>query len=217
MYRGTRTLNRSNRVSVSFPLDDGTPGQDPAVRRAQLAALCERYYPRVCDRVHHLLARDLRRGRPWLASLLSTGDIVHEVFLGVVRDFDGFRGESEEAFVAYLARLTRNRLVDTVRHHEAARRDQRRTERDADEPSAAQVSPGARLVAHEDVELLGRVLARLPERDRALLRGRLEDEEPFEALATTLGYASADSARKAFHSVQARVLALMEIARRGQA
>ena len=157
------------------------------------------------------------RAEEAIAAVASPAAGAIDLFLGVVRDFAGFRGETEEAFVAYLARLTRNRLVDTVRHHEAARRDQRRVERDTDEPSAAQASPGARLVAHEDVELLGRVLARLPERERALLRGRLEDEEPFEVLATTLGYASADSARKAFHSVQARVLALMEIARRGQA
>lgn len=182
-------------------------------RRQQLAELCERHYPLVHERVHRLLARDVRRGRPWLAAMLSTGDVVHEVFLGVVRDFEGFRGGSERAFVAYLARLVRNRLIDSVRHHEAKQRDSRRTERDLAAIADPHATPGSRSAEREDAELVRAILAGFPERDRALLRGRLEDEEPFAVLAKSLGYASADSARKAFAAVQARLLARLQTAK----
>lgn len=200
------------------PQDDG-PASQPftAPHGPQLAEWCERYYPLVSGRVHRLLDRDLRRGRPWLGAVLSTGDIVHEVFLGVVRDFEDFRGRSEHAFVAYLARLVHNRLIDAVRHHEASRRDQRRLERDVVELCDPEVSPGSRLTRGEDASLLATILLRLPERDRALLRGRLEDDESFQALAKSLGYASADSARKMFRRVQARVLAMLQLAKENRA
>lgn len=210
--------------AVSQPERSSDPAEDPALgsgradRSADLArrnAWCERFYPEVQTRVHHMLATDVRRGRPWLASMLSTGDIVHEVFLGVVRDYDGFRGNSEGEFVAYLARLVRNRIVDTVRHHQAGRRDRRLQVDAVPDLPAGERSPGSKLSGRDDAELLAGILQTLPERDRALLRGRLEDEEPFQDLADALGYASADSARKAFCAVQARVLARLQRAQGG--
>jgi RNA polymerase sigma-70 factor, ECF subfamily len=194
--------------------DDGHAGVwPPSLQRPELAALCARYYPQIRRRVHRLLERDLRRGRPWLASLLSTGDVVHEVFLGVVRDFSDFRGRTEAEFVAYLARLVRNRLIDTVRHHEASRRDQRLVERDVSNVCDTEASPGSQLASDEDAELLHRVLQNLSERDRSLLRGRIEDETSFGALAKQLGYASADSARQMFRRTQAKVLAMVQAAK----
>jgi len=178
----------------------------------RLTELCERYYGDVQRRVHRLLARDIRQGRPWLGAVVSTGDIVHEVFLGVARDHEQLRGSSEQAIVAYLARLVRNRLIDFVRHYEAARRDQRRTEPADEEAPANDLSPRSTLGRAEDAELLHQILAKLPERDRALLRGRLEDGESFRTLSHALGYASPDSARKAFAAVQARVLAKLQLA-----
>jgi len=164
--------------------------------------------------VHRLLASDVRRGRPWLSAMLSTGDVVHEVCLGVVRDFEGFRGGSEQAFVAYLARLVRNRLIDSVRHHEASRRDSRRTtELDAGTVTDPHATPSTSSASRDDAELLRTILATFPERDRALLRGRLEDHEPFSVLAKSLDYASGDSARKAFAVVQARLLARLHTAK----
>jgi RNA polymerase sigma factor (sigma-70 family) len=204
-------INHNPKVIIQ---DDGLGHDaDAERRRARLSTLCQQHYQQVRERVHTLLARDVRRGRPWLAALLSTGDVVHEVFLGVVRDFDDYRGTSEQAFVAYLARLVRNRLIDSVRHHQASRRDRRLVTADlVDAPSRSR-SPDASLVAAEDAERLGKILAGLGERDRALLRGRLEDDEPFQSLAESLGYASADSARKALVSVQARVLARLQRAK----
>jgi RNA polymerase sigma factor (sigma-70 family) len=178
--------------------------------RDRLVEICDRYYVVVQRRVHRMLARDIRRGRPWLAAVMSTGDIVHEVFLGVARDHHQLRGSSEQAVAAYLARLVRNRLIDSVRHYEAARRDQRRTESANGETPAGDLSPRSAMSRSEDTDALRRILDTLPERDRALLRGRLEDGESFRTLSRSLGYASPDSARKAFAVVQARVLARLQ-------
>ena len=188
------------------------PARDGA-EQERLGAWCEQYYGKVQERVHRLLANDVRRGRPWLLAMLSAGDIVHEVFLGVVRDFGDCRGSSEGEFVAYVSRLVRNRLIDTVRHHQAARRDRRRQVNETVDVLDSRKSPGSQLARTDDKEKLAQILATLPERDRALLRGRIEDETPFQDLAEALGYASADSARKAFCVVQAKVLARLQ---RGQ-
>ena len=48
-----------------------------------LQQLCEQFYPLVQQRVHRMLARDIRRQRAWLGALLSTGDVVHDVFFVV--------------------------------------------------------------------------------------------------------------------------------------
>lgn len=176
--------------------------------RGRLEELCRSHYPRVEKLVHQMLAHDVRRGRPWLASVMSTGDVVQDVFLGVVRDFDGFRGD-EATFVGYLARLVRNRMIDSLRHHEASCRDQRRHTAGLEEVLSESRSPFSRLRANEDAAELQRALATLKDRDRALLRGRIEDGESFQQLATALGYASADSARKAFCAIQAKLLLRM--------
>ncbi|MCA8969742.1 MAG: sigma-70 family RNA polymerase sigma factor [Planctomycetes bacterium] len=176
--------------------------------------LCALFYRDVQQNVHNALSRDVRRCRPWLAALFSTSDIVHDVFLGVLRDAGEFRGNTRAEFVTYLSRMTRNRLVDAIRHHEAARRDGRKTDRDAEWDRSVEIEPPvARLIRSEDIELAYSILETFSERDRLLLRGRIEDGESYETLANDLGYASPDSARKSFHSVQARLVLKMRRAR----
>ena len=108
-------------------MSDSSPAATNTPSGLDLGGVCERFYPLVEQRVRRLLACDLRRGRPWLAAKVSTGDIVHEVFVSVLRDEQAIPTRSDQAIAAYLGRLVRNRLVDTLRHHQAARRDSRRT------------------------------------------------------------------------------------------
>ena len=178
-----------------------------------LQQLCEQFYPLVQQRVHRMLARDIRRQRAWLGALLSTGDVVHDVFLGVVRDHGQLRGRSDRATIAYLGRLVRNRLIDTVRHHQASRRDARLIARDVGDCSRPQRSPAAEAVHAEEMAQFHRALAEFEERERAILQARLEDRVRFDSLAKTFGYASADSARKAFHTLQARLVTRMQVGR----
>lgn len=174
-----------------------------------LDILCERFYPRVRRHVHRSLARSVRRRHPWLAAMFSTGDIVQDVFLGVVADIEDVHLESEEACASFLATLTRHRLVDAIRFFEASRRDRRRDDLEPDQVDQMGQSlqgPEDAAIAREQIARFHHVLATFSARDRALLRERIENRLPFDELSNMLGYASADSTRKAFHVAQAKLL-----------
>ena len=179
--------------------------------REALDSLLAAYYPTVQSMVHRALATDLRLKRPWLAAMFSTGDVVQEVFCGVVRDIDTFDGEDESAFVAYLATMVKNRLVDAIRFHEAVRRDQRRairlpdSEPDQDQDQDA-VDPARAAALDEQVQRFLRVVNKFEPRERMLLRERLERGVAFRDLAEQLGYPSEDAARKAFYAAQAKLV-----------
>ena len=175
-----------------------------------LDCLIGRFYPQVEQRVHRSLATDLRSRRPWIGALFSTGDVVQEVFLSVLHNLADFEGSKVEEFVAFLVTLTRNRLIDAVRYHEAVCRDRRRV-CDVDETTQAngphQLDDA--VIARDELVRFRQALAGFRERERVLLASRLEgrDRPPtFAALASQLGYPSADAARKACYSCQARLL-----------
>ncbi|HEX5053456.1 MAG TPA: sigma-70 family RNA polymerase sigma factor [Planctomycetota bacterium] len=171
--------------------------------------LIARFYDRVAALVHRQMQQRLRPQQHALLRQLSTGDIVQEVFVDVLRGLDRWEGEAEEAFVALLATLVEHRLVDQVRRSQAARRDVRRVG-DAG-PSTAGVpaagaSPATLAGNQEQMAIYREVLAGFSDRERALLELRLEGGVEFGELAQRLAWPSADAARKAFHLVQARLL-----------
>ncbi len=171
--------------------------------------LVRRFYDRVRALVHRQLRQRLRPQQHALLRLLSTGDVVQEVFVDVLQKLDRWDGEREEAFTALLATLVEHRLVDQVRRSQASRRDVRR-QAAAGPAKVGALAPGsspATLAGDgEQLAIYREALATFPERERALLAMRLEDELPFDQLAARLGWPSADAARKAFHQVQARLL-----------
>ncbi|MEZ5964871.1 MAG: sigma-70 family RNA polymerase sigma factor [Planctomycetota bacterium] len=179
-----------------------------AGERSATERLIAELYPSVQSLVHTQLATDLRRKRPWLSAMFSTGDVVQEVFLNVIRGLDDFQGTHEAALVSYLATLVKNRLVDAVRFHEAMCRDVRRTPVRVEETEhlASGEEPGDLAAREEQLRLFTQVVSGLPMREQLLLRERLHGGQTFPQLATSLGYPSEDAARKAFHAVQARLL-----------
>ena len=174
---------------------------------AALDSLAGRFYPTVERIVHHRLATDLRTSRPWLTARFSTGDVVQEVFQGVLRDLGAFAGETEEAFVGYLAMVVRNRIIDAVRFHEADRRDGRRSSPTPDgfELEGDAADPSHSAASQEEVQRLFEALQHFPEREQLLLRARMEGVASFGELASQLGYGSESAARRAFYSAQARL------------
>lgn len=172
-----------------------------------IEALFERFYEKVQRMVHLNLARDLRTTRPWLLARFSTGDVVQDVFRSLLGNLSGFRGDTEEAFVGYLAMVVRNRLIDAIRFHEAAQRDGRRGAGDADVDLRAshEAEPGDHAASAEELHRFEAALSTLEERDRLLLRERLERGTSFEELAKVLGYGSRDAARRAFYASKARL------------
>ena len=179
---------------------------------AALDRLFAQFYPLVQKRVHHELATDFRKGRDWMAAMLSTADVVQEVFLKVLQGIKSFQGGTETEFAAYLTALTRNRILDTVRFHTAMRRDRRRTATDSHEatdPNPQGIDP---LITREELTRYIRVLASFDERERLLLRSRIEGggEPPsFAQLATELGFPSVGAARQAYFRARARLAVLL--------
>ncbi|MCA8953363.1 MAG: sigma-70 family RNA polymerase sigma factor [Planctomycetes bacterium] len=171
--------------------------------------LVDRFYDRVAAMVHRQLQIRLRPQQHALLRQLSTGDVVQEVFVEVLRGLERWDGDSAEAFTALLATLVEHRVVDQIRRSQAARRDVRR-QGDAGPVTVGATDgergPGTLASNREEVEIYREVIASFPERERALLALRLEDHLEFQALAERLGYPSPDAARKAFHSVEARLL-----------
>ena len=176
--------------------------------RAALDRLLTELYPKVRELVHASLSTDLRRRRPWLAAMFSTGDVVQDVFCGVIRGLDEFDSDYGGAFVNYLATMVKNRLLDAVRFHEAMCRDVRRASDSVDDRRDGSERDAPRRIAeHEDeIRAFTAVMASFPQREQLLLRERLSGTQTFKELAESLGYASEDAARKTFHSVQARLL-----------
>jgi RNA polymerase sigma factor (sigma-70 family) len=207
-------------MQASMEIVDPTTAFDVALQAARrgdaeaLEFLAERFYPVVQRLVHRRLELDLRASRPWLATRFSTGDVVQEVFLGVLKDLGAFAGDNEGAFVGYLAMVVRNRIIDAIRFHEAERRDGRRVGLSADQLDLAGPGddPAAGLRAAEEQTRLREALMRFEPREQLLLRARLESLATFRELAEQLGYHDESGARRAYYAAHARLaLALKDL------
>jgi RNA polymerase sigma factor (sigma-70 family) len=92
----------------------------------------------------------------------ASEDLVQEVFLRVLRFRNTFQGGS--SFATWLYRIARNARVD---HYRKGRREVGLE--DEGEHPAGQPSPAESLEAEQEVALLRRALAKLPEEKRELL------------------------------------------------
>jgi RNA polymerase sigma factor (sigma-70 family) len=176
---------------------------------AALEGLFTRFYERVQADVHRRLSRDVRISRPWLKSRFSTGDVVQEVFRSVLGDLDTFGGTSEDAFSGWLAIVVRNRIVDSIRFHEADCRDGRKgLSMPEDEEQLGPhdgTDPLAAAARQEELLRLDEALAELEPKIRLLVRARAEDLASFQELAEQLGCGSESAARRAYFAAQARL------------
>jgi RNA polymerase sigma factor (sigma-70 family) len=181
-------------------------------RTARSDALC-RIYPRVQRLVHRRLQSNFRAKNPWLRPMFSTGDVVQDVFLGVLSTASQVAaGGSETDVVRYLASAVENRVLDMMRFHSAACRDARRrapTDEVADATaalSAGRPSPWLAAATRERLSIYLEVLESFPARQQMLLRRRLEHGQPFAEIAAEIGIPSADAARKAFNEAHAKLV-----------
>lgn len=174
---------------------------------ASLDSLFKRFYPKVERMVHMNLATDLRVNRPWMSARFSTGDVVQEVFRSVLTDLDSFAGSNEGAFAGYLAMIVRNRILDVIRFHEAARRDGRRGGQPVEDTGlpSPEDDPQEAAASQEELMRFHEALQRFPERERLLIRARFEKSASFEELTERLGFSSVSVARRAFYAAQARL------------
>lgn len=201
---------------VSVLLQQAARGERPA-----LETLLTRVYPQVREMVHHRLERSFRRHHVWMAALFSTGDIVQEVFLEVVRGLEDVRCPNESEFVGWLAAQVQRRLIDAYRFHAAQRRDARRNHaidsRHGGSAQASDPTPSQHAIQLERWQAAVQVMQGLSDRQRALLELRLVDGHSWLEVAQRLDYPSEDAARVAFASLRARLLARVAVNQRGNA
>lgn len=179
----------------------------------QVVASCEDEVRRL---VHRDLQGDFRQRHRWMMPLFSTHDVVQEVLVAVVRDLADTHFDGPAPFCAYLGTLVRHRLLDAVRFHEAARRDERKhvpegTQGMADVHAGREATPTLAASLGERAGLVRDALAELPERHRRLLELRLLEDATFPVIREALGYASDETARQAFHDAQARLLVKLRV------
>ncbi len=179
---------------------------------AAVNALFEQFYPVVQAMVHRRLSVELRAKRPWLLARFSTGDVVQEVFRSVLRDLRSFSGRTEDAFTGYLAMIVRNRIVDSIRYHQASQRDRRKAveQQEAELQPSEENSPPENVELDEETARYKAALASFDEREQLLLRARFEKTHSFDSLAETLGYSSSYAARRAFFKAQALLTQRLE-------
>lgn len=140
----------------------------------------------------------------WVRDGIDTSDVVHDALQHSLSRLDSFEPTHDGALRAYLQRAVANRIRDQLRR--AARR------RNAIMPDASvRASDGAapqhlQLVDDETWKRYRNGLARLTDRDRRLVVGRLELGFGYRQLALIEQMPSAEAARKALGRALRRLI-----------
>jgi RNA polymerase sigma-70 factor (ECF subfamily) len=142
---------------------------------------------RVLRRVAHGRLPSCARG------MTDTEDVVQDAFMRAVTHLPRFEFRHQGSLLAYLRRIVINRIVDEVRR---AARTPVATPL-IDEHADHGRSPLDRAIGRERAARYRRALLRLRERDRRVIRLRLERGLAFGEIASELGMASGDAARVA--------------------
>lgn len=120
-----------------------------------------------------------------LRALVRPSDLLQSAYLDVVKTVARFDGESEETFVTWVARILENTVRDKRRYFDAAKRT-RLADSPKPEPLSAiadpsQPTPSRQITAREDLDVVEKAAANLPEDYRQILdlcvRGAMTHEE----------------------------------------
>jgi RNA polymerase sigma-70 factor (ECF subfamily) len=141
--------------------------------------------------LHYALGIAREEIPPDLLAKGSASDLVQEAFLEAVHGFDHFHGETEVQFKAWLRILLRRRIAKLFRRYRTTLKRRIRLER----PSASSgvsgtsrevpddiATPSAQVMEAEQAQALYRVLDRLPDDYRRVIRLRYEEERSFEEI-----------------------------------
>lgn len=186
--------DRDRRLRESVDLVRRAQGGD----REAFGQLLDRYYERVLRIVRARLGPQLRQ-------YTESADVVQETMGQVVRAFERFDMQDEESFVRWLSRLVENRIRDLAKFHGAGKRDRGREQLleeaalgagAAEGPGDGGETPSVVVARGEMQERVAAGLARLEERERALIERRNEGRK-WADIAAELGFPSEGAARMA--------------------
>jgi RNA polymerase sigma-70 factor (ECF subfamily) len=132
---------------------------------------------------------------PSLSAKGGASDLVQETFLEAIRSLDHFRGSSDTELRAWLRCLLLHHVTRLHRCYRGAKKRQLDREvRFADEDDGAPAavpshytSPTGRAAANEQIEILNRVIQRLPDDYRAVIRLRYLEKKSFDEIAEGMG------------------------------
>jgi RNA polymerase sigma-70 factor (ECF subfamily) len=156
-----------------------------------------------------------------LQGKVDAADVVQDAFLGAYRDFNQFRGGTENEFLAWLRQVLAFVLANLVRHYQGTQRRDVRLERqlavELNQSShaldrglvAQQSSPSQQAVRREQSVLLAEALARLPDEWRDLLILRHLEGLTFPEVAERLGR-TLDSVKKQWPRALAKLRRVLE-------
>lgn len=204
-------LEPTRLAAVIQRVRDGRELEDAVLGVVHQAAAQDRA---VADEFLSWFLLDLHRiGRSFLAPglqrYLDSGDLVQSVLGDLWPRLAGARFEDRKRFLAFLSNGLRWKAADWARRLGSARRgeDHRVALPPEELPlTAGGASPATQAGASEERERLILILARLPERDRELLRLHLQGRTLRE-IGTATGL-SEDAARKAVQAAIARARSL---------
>ena len=159
--------------------------------------------------LNQLLARYLPRLRRWasgrlpfgLRTMLDTGDLIQDAIVSALPHLRKLEIRSESAFLFYLQRAVKNRIIDL--HKRSRRRPIR--EEIPEEAAAAGLSPQEAAIGAEALERYERALASLKNEERQALVLRVELGLDYQEIATELGKPSSDAARMAVTRAMVRL------------
>jgi RNA polymerase sigma factor (sigma-70 family) len=167
---------------------------------AALTRLLERYRPRLRRWASGRLPRYARQ-------ISDTEDLVQDVLLGTVRNFQQFDNRDEWALQKYLRRALMNRVrTELERFASRPRAEAMPDNLTSPELSPLQLALGAETFARYDA-----ALSQLSEPEQEAVIARLELGCSFQEVALLLGKASEDAARMTVVRAVEKVAALMSM------
>jgi RNA polymerase sigma-70 factor (ECF subfamily) len=134
----------------------------------------------------------------WLRTRVDSSDLVQQTLLDVHRGFDGFRGQTEAEWLAWLRQVLRHNAQDFVRHYRGtAKRQQRkevrlRTAGDDSRSGGVELrddgeSPSAVVMRREREVEVADAVERLPPDYQEVILLRNLQRLPFDEVARRMG------------------------------
>ena len=186
------------RVTIRL-IKDAQDGDSKALGR-----LCERYQDRFLERIRAMLGHEVR-------GFAQSVDLLQDLFVDLVRDFDRFEIRDDEAFLRWAVRVARNNIRDLARR-QRYRRMEELAQSAVFEPRAgheAPRTPADEADRSEKVDLLREALQRLPADYRRVIELRDFDGLPYSKVAELLDRPSEAAAQMLYGRALARLTRLM--------
>jgi RNA polymerase sigma-70 factor, ECF subfamily len=179
----------------NLPMSDS---QGPAFSELMLKARqgdagCRDELFRLCRSYLELMAR--AQVESWLRVKVDASDLVQQTLLEAHRDFQRFRGGSQQEWLAWLRRILARNAADFVRHYRGVAKRQARREvrfaadsesgphRGAPEPAAAEGTPSQEFLRFENELRVAAALGSLPPDYQEVVLLRNLQRLPFDEVA----------------------------------